>query len=137
MEWTCLIVKPDGVMRGLVEEVKRRIEKSGLKIVKEKRMRLTREKAEALYEVHRGKDFFGPLINFMISGDIVAMIVEGENAIQIVRQLVGPTNPSNAPKGTIRGDFGTSTRENVVHASESPESARYEISLLFPENPKL
>ncbi|MEM2678848.1 MAG: nucleoside-diphosphate kinase [Candidatus Hadarchaeales archaeon] len=137
MEWTCLIVKPDGVMRGLVEEVKRRIEKSGLKIVKEKRMRLTREKAEALYEVHRGKDFFGPLINFMISGDIVAMIVEGENAIQIVRQLVGPTNPSNAPKGTIRGDFGTSTRENVVHASDSPESARYEISLLFPENPKL
>jgi len=132
MEWTCLIVKPDGVMRGLVEEVKRRIEKSGLKIVKEKRMRLTREKAEALYEVHRGKDFFGPLINFMISGDIVAMIVEGENAIQIVRQLVGPTNPSNAPKGTIRGDFGTSTRENVVHASDSPESARYEISLLFP-----
>ncbi|MEM2250872.1 MAG: nucleoside-diphosphate kinase [Candidatus Hadarchaeales archaeon] len=137
MEWTCLIVKPDGVMRGLVEEVKRRIEKSGLKIVKEKRMRLTREKAEALYEVHRGKDFFGPLINFMISGDIVAMIVEGENAIQIVRQIVGPTNPSNAPKGTIRGDFGTSTRENVVHASDSPESARYEISLLFPENPKL
>lgn len=137
MEQTCLIIKPDGVVRGLVEEIKRRVEKSGLKIVKEKRMRLTREKAEALYEVHRNKDFFEPLVAFMTSGDIVAIIVEGENAVRTLRQLVGPTDPSRAPKGTIRGDFGTTTRENVVHASDSIESAKYEISLLFPENPAL
>jgi len=120
-----------------VDEVRRRVEGCGLRILKEKRMRLTREIAESLYEVHRGKDFFRPLIEFMISGEIVAMVVEGEDAVRTLRQLVGPTDPSEAPKGTIRGDFGTTTRENVVHASDSPKTAEREISLLFSSDPRL
>lgn len=133
MERSCLIVKPDGVRRGLVGEVRRRVEKAGLRIISEKRMHLSREMAERLYEVHRGKDFFAPLVDFMVSGDVVMMVVEGENAVGVLREIVGCTDPAKAGRGTIRGDFGTSTRENVVHASDSPESARREISLLFPE----
>lgn len=133
MERSCLIVKPDGVRRGLTDEIKRRIEEVGLRIVCEKRMRLSREMAEKLYGMHRGKEFFEPLIDFMVSGDIVAMVIEGEEAVKRLRLLAGCTDPTRAGKGTIRGDFGTSTRENVVHTSDSPESAESEISLLFPE----
>ncbi|MEM2878696.1 MAG: nucleoside-diphosphate kinase [Candidatus Hadarchaeales archaeon] len=130
-ERTLVVVKPDGVRMGLVEEIKRRITSSGLRIEASRRIRLTRELAERLYEPHAGKDFFGPLVEFMTSGDIVVMKVEGCRAISRMREMIGPTNPKLAPKGTIRGDFGTDTTRNAVHASDSEESAEREIKIFF------
>ena len=125
------MIKPDGVFRGLTEEIMRRIEQSGLRVVEKKKTRLSREEAEKLYEVHRGKEFFQRLIDFTISGEVVLMKVEGENAVARMRELVGPIDPSKAPKGTIRGDFGTTITQNVIHAADSPESAKRELSLFF------
>ena len=125
------MIKPDGVFRGLTEEIIRRIEQSGLRVVEKKKTRLSREEAEKLYEVHRGKEFFQRLIDFTISGEVVLMKVEGENAVARMRELVGPIDPSKAPKGTIRGDFGTTITQNVIHAADSPESAKRELSLFF------
>ena len=130
-ERTFVMVKPDGVRRGLLDEIERKIEGAGLRITAARRIRLSRELAEKLYEPHRGKDFFAPLIDFITSGDVVVMKVEGERAISRMRELSGPTDPRQAPKETIRGNFGTTTRENVVHASDSRESAERELSLFF------
>ena len=128
---TLLIIKPDGVRRGLIGEVIRRIEAKGLKILNIRMVKLKRACAEKLYDIHRGKDFFKPLIEFMTSGPIVAMIIKGDEAVDVVRTLIGPTDGRKAPPGTIRGDFSLSVRENIVHAADSEERAKYEISLVF------
>ncbi|MCD6085295.1 MAG: nucleoside-diphosphate kinase [Desulfurococcales archaeon] len=128
---TLLIVKPDGVRRRLVGEVLRRIEAKGLHIVKLKMLRLRRECAERLYDIHRGKEFFEDLVSFMTSGPIVAAIVEGDDAVNVVRNLIGPTDGRKAPPGTIRGDYALSIKENIVHAADSAERAEYEISVVF------
>jgi len=131
MERTLLIVKPDGVVRGLVGEVISRMERKGLKIVALKMMKLSKEKAEELYSVHKGKPFFQELIEHITSAPIVAMILEGENAIQIVRNMIGATDPSKANPGTIRGDYALTITKNVVHAADSKESAEREIKVIF------
>ncbi len=131
MERTLLIVKPDGVVRGLVGEVISRVERKGLKIVALKMMKLSKEKAEELYSVHKGKPFFQELIEHITSAPIVAMILEGENVIQIVRNMIGATDPSKANPGTIRGDHALTITKNVVHAADSKESAEREIKVIF------
>ncbi len=134
VEQTLVLVKPDGVRRRLIGEVISRFEKKGLKIKALKMMWFTREKAEEFYSVHRGKPFFESLIKFMTSGPIVAMVLEGDSAISVVRKMIGPTDGREAPPGTIRGDYSLSKQENIVHASDSLESARREISIIFSEN---
>ncbi len=131
VERTLLIIKPDGVRRGLIGEVLRRIEAKGLRITKLKMLKLSRECAEKLYDIHRGKPFFEGLISFMTSGPIVAAVIEGDDAVNVVRLIIGPTDGRKAPPGTIRGDYALSIRENVVHAADSPERAEYEISVVF------
>jgi len=126
-----LLIKPDGVRRGLVGEVIKRVEMKGLRIVALKMLKLRRDCAEALYDVHRGKSFYQNLINFMTSGPVVAVLVEGSEAIEVVRNLVGPTDGRKAPPGTIRGDFSTSVLENIVHAADSQERAIYEARVVF------
>ncbi len=126
-----VIVKPDGVRRGLIGEVIRRLEAKGLKIVKLRMIRASRACMEKLYDIHKGKSFFEDLVTFMSSGPIVAMIVEGDEAISVVRNLIGPTDGRKAPPGTIRGDYALSIQENIVHAADSPERAEYEISVVF------
>ncbi|MEM1661340.1 MAG: nucleoside-diphosphate kinase [Desulfurococcaceae archaeon] len=133
IERTLVIIKPDGVRRGLIGEVISRFEKKGLRIIAMKMLRISREIAEKLYEEHRGKDFYEPLINFMISGPSVALVVEGYSAIEAVRNIIGPTNGVKAPPGTIRGDYALSVKENVVHASDSSSKADYEIKLFFSD----
>lgn len=130
-EKTLLMVKPDGVKARLTGEIIKRVEMKGLYISAIKKFRFDRELAEKFYSVHRSKAFFQDLVNFITSGEVVAMVVEGESAISVVRRLIGPTNASEAPPGTIRGDFANSIQENVVHASDSPAAAEYEIKLLF------
>ncbi|MHA1721634.1 MAG: nucleoside-diphosphate kinase [Candidatus Baldrarchaeia archaeon] len=131
MERTLLIVKPDGVVRGLIGEVISRVERKGLKIVALKMIKLSKEKAEELYSIHKGKSFFQELIEHITSAPIVAMILEGENAIQIVRNMIGATDPSKADPGTIRGDYALTITKNVVHAADSVESAKREIKVIF------
>ena len=133
MERTFVMVKPDGVHRGLVGEIISRIERKGLKILAIKMLWIQRELAEQHYAEHREKPFFSNLVNYITSGPVVAMVVEGENAISVVRNLVGATNPIDAAPGTIRGDFGLDIGRNVVHASDSQASAEREISLFFRE----
>ncbi|HVM12378.1 MAG TPA: nucleoside-diphosphate kinase [Actinomycetota bacterium] len=130
-EETLVIVKPDGVRRRLVGEVLARIERKGLTIEELRMMRIDRELAERHYGEHREKPFFGELVEFITSGNVVVARVSGESAIPVVRTLMGPTNPAEAPPGTIRGDFGTIITENLVHGSDSPESAKRELALFF------
>ena len=130
-ERTFVMVKPDGVERGLVGEIVGRIEGAGLKVTSMRRLRLDRGMAERLYEVHRGKDFFERLVDHVTSGEVVLMVVEGEGAVRRVRELAGATDPAKAARGTIRGDFGTGVTENVVHTADSPESAERELRLFF------
>jgi len=125
------MLKPDAVKRKLMGRIIQRFEDKGLEIVEMKMLKMSRELAEKLYEEHRGKDFFEKLINFITSDRVVAMVIEGEEAISVVRKMVGKTNPLEADMGTIRGDFGYSTPDNLVHASDSRESARREIELFF------
>jgi len=134
MERTFLMIKPDGVQRGLIGEVIRRVEQKGLKIVGMKMLRISRELAEKHYEEHRGKEFYEPLISYITSSPVVAMVIEGKNAVQIVRKMIGATNPLEASPGTIRGDLGVEIGRNVVHASDSLSSAEREISLYFSED---
>lgn len=134
MERTFVMVKPDGVQRGLIGEVISRLERKGLKIVAVKMLRIPREMAESHYAEHKEKPFFASLVDYITSGPVVAMVVEGRDAIKVVRKLVGATNPVEAAVGTIRGDFGLDVGRNVVHASDSPQSAEREISLFFAEN---
>lgn len=131
MERELLIVKPDGVRRLLVGEVVRRVEQKGLKIVALEMMQLDRETAAELYSVHEGKPFYEYLLEFMTSGPIVAMVVEGEKAIEITRLLMGATNPLEALPGTIRGDYSNHITHNIVHGSDSPESVQREVPVLF------
>ncbi len=131
MERTFVMVKPDGVQRGLAGEIISRIERKGLKIVAMKMLRIPKELAEEHYAEHRAKPFFSSLLSYITSGPVVAMVVEGKNAVKVVRKLVGATNPSEAEPGTIRGDFGLDLGRNVVHASDSAASAEREIGLFF------
>ena len=132
-ERTLVLVKPDGVARRLVGEVISRIERKGLKIVALKMLKVSREQAERHYAVHKGKPFYEPLLAFITRGPVVAMVVEGESAIDVVRNLMGPTSGLKAPAGTIRGDFSLSIQFNIVHGSDSPESAAYEIPIFFDD----
>ena len=133
-ERTLLIVKPDGVKRGLIGEVIRRVERKGLKIVKLRMIYPRKECIERLYDIHRGKHFFNDLVSFMSSGPVVAMIIEGDKAISVVRKLIGQTDGREAAPGTIRGDYALSIQENVVHAADSPERFEYESSVIFGED---
>ncbi|MDT7920394.1 MAG: nucleoside-diphosphate kinase [Meiothermus sp.] len=131
MERTYIMVKPDGVRRGLTGEIINRIERKGFKIVAMKKMLIPRATAEIHYGEHRGKPFFEGLVNFITSGPVVAMVVEGPGAIAEMRRLMGATRPWEAAPGTIRADFATTVDENIIHGSDSPESAAREIGLFF------
>jgi nucleoside-diphosphate kinase len=131
VESTLLIVKPDGVRRGLVGDVLRRVEAKGLRIAEMRLMTIDRATAEEHYGEHREKAFFGELVTFITSGPVVVARLEGEGAIDVWRTLMGPTDPAGAPPGTIRGDLGLIITENVVHGSDSPESAERELKLFF------
>jgi nucleoside-diphosphate kinase len=133
VERSFAMLKPGVTHRRLVGEVVSRIERKTLKIVAMRMMRLDRELVERHYAEHEGKAFYAKLVEYMISGPVVAMVVEGERAIEYLRKLAGSTDPSEAPIGTIRGDFAIQTRLNIIHASDSPESARREIALFFDE----
>jgi nucleoside-diphosphate kinase len=128
------MIKPDGVKRRIVGEIIHRLEKKGLEIVDIKLLNLSKELAEEHYSEHKGKEFFDQLIEYITSGPVIAMVVKGNNAIQAVRQLMGNTDPIKAAPGTIRGDYGLTIRENLVHGSDSLESSKREISLFFNKN---
>jgi len=130
---TLVLLKPDAVNRRLIGEIIQRFEKKGLKIVAMKMLWLSKEMAERHYEVHRGKPFYDSLIDYITAAPIVAMVLEGDNAIEIVRKMMGKTNGQEAEPGTIRGDYAMSVQNNLVHGSDSPESAEREISLFFKE----
>lgn len=134
MERTYVMVKPDGVQRHLTGEIVRRFESRGLRLVGMKLMRVSRDLAEKHYAVHRERPFFGELVNFITSGPVVAMVWEGTNAIRAVRQMVGATNPLEAAAGSIRGDYALEVGQNLVHASDAPETAQTEIGLWFGAN---
>ena len=133
MERTLSIVKPDGVGGNLVGEVLRRFEEKGVSIVALKMIHLSKEQAEGFYHVHRERPFFGSLTDFMSSGPCVVMVLEGDGAISGVRATMGATNPEEAEPGTIRKDFASGIEKNIVHGSDSPESAAYEIGYFFSE----
>ncbi|MFO7192778.1 nucleoside-diphosphate kinase [Thermocrispum sp.] len=131
-ERTLVLVKPDGVSRGLVGEVISRIERKGLKLAALELRTVPTELAEEHYAEHKDKPFFGELLEFITSGPVVAAVVEGERAVEAFRQLAGATDPVKANTGSIRGDFGLQVQNNIVHGSDSPESAEREIKLWFP-----
>ena len=134
MQQSYVMVKPDGVQRNLVGEVISRMEKRGLKILALKMYTIPKETARAHYAEHEGKPFFQSLLDFITSGPSVSMVVQGRNAVSVIRTMVGATNPSEAAAGTIRGEFGLDTGRNIVHASDSTESANREISIHFSES---
>ena len=131
MERTLSIIKPDGVGKGLVGEVIRRFEKEGIGIVAMRMFRLTRREAEGFYAVHRERPFFGSLTEFISSGPVVVMVLEGDDVIARNRALMGATDPKKAEKGTIRADFADSVERNIVHGSDAPETAETEIRYFF------
>jgi nucleoside-diphosphate kinase len=131
VESTLLIVKPDGVRRGLIGEVLRRVEAKGLRLAELRMITIERVTAEEHYGEHREKPFFDELVGFIGSGPVVVARVEGERAVPVLRSLIGPTDPALAPPGTIRGDYGLIITENLVHGSDSNESAERELKLFF------
>lgn len=131
IERTFAMVKPDGVKRSLVGEVVKRLEQKGFRLVGMKLMQIPREMAETHYGEHKGKPFYEDLVNFITSGPVVAMVVEGENAIGEWRKMMGATNPKDAAPGTLRGDYATIIDENVVHGSDAPATAEREIDIFF------
>jgi len=131
IERTYLMVKPDGVQRGLVGEIVTRFEKKGLKLVAAKLMVIPKETAEKHYAEHKDKKFFPSLISYITSGPVFAMVWEGENAVQVCRNIMGKTNPQESAPGTIRGDYCMVTGVNIIHGSDSPESAAREIGIFF------
>jgi len=131
LERTYVMVKPDGVQRGLISEVVSRFEKRGLKIVGMKMLQIPRELAEEHYGEHKGKPFFEALVGYITSSPVVAMVLEGKNAVAAARDMMGATDPQKANPGTIRGDFGLDIGRNVVHGSDSTASAEREINLFF------
>lgn len=134
MERTFLMIKPDGVQRGLIGEVVKRFEQKGFKLVAAKLMTPSKEIAETHYAEHREKPFFGELVSFITSGPVFAMVWEGDNIISVARSMIGKTNPAEAAPGTIRGDFAVHTGMNLIHGSDSPESAAREIAVWFKED---
>ena len=130
-ERTLVFLKPEAILRGLMGEIITRIEKRGITIAAMKLLQPTRKQAEKIYEVHKGKNFYEPLVEHVTSGPILAMVVEGPNAVSILRNMIGKTSPLEAQPGTIRGDFALNVQKNIVHASDSLENARKEIEILF------
>ena len=133
MEQTLILVKPDAFARGLTGEILARFEHKGLKIVALKLLTTPRDLAETHYDEHRERPFFGELVDFITSAPLVAMVLEGDDAVTAARQLIGATNPLEANTGSIRGDFAIAVGQNMVHGSDSPESATREIGIWFPE----
>ncbi len=131
MERSLVLVKPDAMKRGLAGVIISRLEQRGLKVIAMKMLRMDRDLAERHYAIHKGKVFFNDLIDYITSGPIIAAVFEGERAIEAIRQTMGATDPLKAAPGSIRGDFGLSIQENLVHGSDSLESAEREISLFF------
>jgi len=131
LEQTLVLIKPDGVQRKLMGEIISRFDRKGFRIRAMKLMRWSKNTAEQFYSVHKGKEFFKPLVEFMTSGPVVAMVLEAEDAILIVRKMMGELDPKNGIPGTIRGDYALDIRRNIVHGSDSPASAKREISVLF------
>ncbi|MES0447378.1 MAG: nucleoside-diphosphate kinase [Desulfobacterales bacterium] len=131
MERTLSIIKPDGVDRGIIGEVIKRLEDNKIKIIAMKMLRMTKAQAESFYAVHKERPFFESLTDFMTSGPVVAMVLEGENVIDKYRELMGATDCKEAAEGTIRKDFATDIEKNVVHGSDSPETADFEIGYFF------
>ncbi|MGB8275440.1 MAG: nucleoside-diphosphate kinase [Alphaproteobacteria bacterium] len=133
IERTLSIIKPDATRRNLTGRINARFEEAGLRIVAQKRLRLTREQAERFYAVHAKRSFFNDLCNFMVSGPVVAQVLEGENAVARNREIMGATNPANAADGTIRKEFGESVEANSVHGSDAPDTAAREVAFFFSE----
>ena len=131
MQQTLVMIKPDGVKRALVGEIIRRIEQKGFRLAALKMLQLDRTTAESHYAEHSARPFFADLVDFITSGPVVAMVWEGESVIPAIRIMMGKTNPLEAEPGTIRGDFGNSINFNIIHGSDSEESARREINLFF------
>lgn len=129
---TLSIIKPDGVEKNLIGEIYRRFETAGLSIIAAQMMQLTREQAEGFYSVHKERPFFNDLVAYMTSGPVVVQALEGPNAININRTLMGATNPADADAGTIRADYAASIEENIVHGSDGPDTAAEEIAFFFP-----
>ena len=132
MDRTLILVKPDAFARGLTGEIIARFERKGLEIVAMQHMTMSEETAKQHYAEHEGKPFFGELVEFITSGPLVAMVLEGEQAVAAARQVIGATNPIEAAPGSIRGDFAIAVGQNMVHGSDSPESAEREAKLFFP-----
>jgi nucleoside-diphosphate kinase len=133
MQTTLFLVKPDGVRRRLSGEILARIERKGLELIAGRFFTIDRELASRHYEEHVGKPFYEDLVSFITSGPVLAFAVRGPDAVSVVRTLMGPTNPVDAPPGTIRGDFGIEITQNLVHGSDSEVSAKRELSLFFPD----
>lgn len=133
VERTLSIIKPDATRRNLTGKINSRFEDAGLRIVAQKRVRLSKDQAERFYEVHRERPFFGELVSFMISGPVVVQVLEGDNAVVRNREIMGATNPANAAPGTIRKDFAESIEANSVHGSDSLENAAREVAFFFSE----
>jgi len=134
MDRTLILVKPDAFARGLTGEILARFERKGLKIVSLRGLTVTKELAEQHYAEHSERPFFGELVEFITSGPIVAIVLEGEGAVKAARQVIGATDPLEAATGSIRGDFAVEMGRNMVHGSDSPESATREAALFFPES---
>jgi len=132
IERTFSIIKPDATARNRTGAINAMIEQAGLRIVAQKRLRITRDQAETFYGVHRARPFFGELVDFMTSGPVVVQVLEGENAIAKYRELMGATDPKKAAAGTIRADFADSIDANAVHGSDSADTARAEVAYFFP-----
>jgi nucleoside-diphosphate kinase len=135
VEQTLVLVKPDAVARGLAGEILGRFERRGLVVLAARLLRVDRELAERHYEEHKEKPFFPELVEFITSGPTLALVLEGESAIPVVRTTMGSTNPAESAPGTIRGDLALAMPDNLVHGSDAPESAQREIELWFPDEP--
>jgi nucleoside-diphosphate kinase len=133
MERSLVLIKPDAIQRGLAGEIISRLEKKGFKIVAMKMLHMDKNLAQRHYAIHKGKAFFDDLVNFITSSPIIAIIFQGKNAVEIIRQMMGETDPAKAHSGTIRGDFGIDIGHNLVHGSDSLENASKEIDLFFSE----
>src|SRR5436305_5993653 len=133
MERTLILIKPDAFARGLTGEIIARFERKGLRIVALQHMTMSQDMAREHYAEHEGKGFFGELVDFITSGPLVAMVLEGEQAVVAARQVIGATNPLEANTGSIRGDYAIEVGQNMVHGSDSPESAAREVALFFPD----
>ncbi len=133
LERTLSIIKPDATIRNITGRINAKLEEAGLRIVAQKRTRLTLEQVQAFYAVHAERSFYGELCEYMSSGPVVVQVLEGENAVALNRETMGATNPANADEGTVRQEMGLDVQENSVHGSDSPENAALEISFFFAE----